>query len=303
MIKSTLLKLTKKRSSLLFLLLFFGFGCCFRILSEIQPKVEYQIQDRILTSKPSPFPPISPEEEKQEWAKEYRIAAHFASELDLYRAISTLKRAKILLPPESNRKMQLEYQILYCYYLGRQYENFLDEFDKSELRKVSSSFLPFQDLLLMLFDSYRILHKDKQKEKILEIIQQHSPPLTEKLLLSSALLEGNLSYLKEKNELKTFLSFYEREKKSSTKAELLNALLPGAGYFYLEQKRTAITALATNGLFLAATLEFFHRGFIAAGLITASFEVGWYVGGLYGAAEGEGKVFNRHRFNHIYLPG
>ena len=87
------------------------------------------------------------------------------------------------------------------------------------------------------------------------------------------------------------INSYEKQKKSISRAQFLNAVCPGAGYLYIGQKKSALTALLINGLFIAAAYEFFHRGYTAAGIITSSFELGWYCGGIYGAGE-EAKYYN-----------
>ena len=56
------------------------------------------------------------------------------------------------------------------------------------------------------------------------------------------------------------LKMYEYEKKSIRKAEVFNAILPGAGYFYAGQIESGITSFLINALFIAATYEFFHKG-------------------------------------------
>ena len=60
-------------------------------------------------------------------------------------------------------------------------------------------------------------------------------------------------------------------------------LLPGAGYYYVGQKKAALTAFVINSLFTAAAYQFFAKGYPAAGFITLSFEAGWYFGGINGA--------------------
>ncbi len=283
-------------------LLFFFLCSCSKTVCQIHPKIECQVHDRFLTSLPSPFPPLNILEEKEDWGKELLISRQFFQDLDLYRAISTLKRAEILLPPSFNaRKKEVSYDILYCYYLGKQYQEVVDTFEKGPLRQCDASFPAFRELLIMLLDSYRILKKEEEKEQILQQIYLHFPDLSEKLLTSSALLSGDLDFIKKKPELNPLVSLYERGKKSAQKAEVLNLLLPGSGYWYLGLKRTAITAFLMNGLFIAATYEFFHHGHIAAGIITASFEAGWYFGGIYGAAE-ETKFYNERVFEKTATP-
>lgn len=76
---------------------------------------------------------------------------------------------------------------------------------------------------------------------------------------------------------------YEKHAKSIKTAQCLNAVLPGAGYWYIGQKQTAVTALLVNSLFIGAASYFFVDGNIPAGVITLSLESGWYFGGIYGA--------------------
>jgi len=73
--------------------------------------------------------------------------------------------------------------------------------------------------------------------------------------------------------------------KSVGTASLLSALIPGAGYAYVGQRQAALTAFVLNALFIAATWQFFQHGYIAAGVFTASLELGWYAGNIYGAGE------------------
>jgi hypothetical protein len=91
------------------------------------------------------------------------------------------------------------------------------------------------------------------------------------------------------------LENYFSEKKSVKKAQFLNALLPGAGYLYLGQKKSALTAFCLNTLFITAAYQFFKHHHFAAGLITTSFESGWYFGGIYGAGE-EAKYYNERLY-------
>ena len=56
---------------------------CTRVAEQIEPKIDYSVQDRYLLRLPSPFTPLTEEEKRQEWAREYKIAMGFAHELDL----------------------------------------------------------------------------------------------------------------------------------------------------------------------------------------------------------------------------
>jgi len=124
--------------------------------------------------------------------------------------------------------------------------------------------------------------------------------------LSTALLNANIDEVKSicKNPdyysnnkcVLNNINFYEDNKKSIAKAQLLNAICPGTGYLYIGQKRSFITAFLINSLFIAASYEFFHHGYTAAGIISSSIEAGWYFGGIYGAGE-ETKYYNEKLYD------
>jgi hypothetical protein len=108
--------------------------------------------------------------------------------------------------------------------------------------------------------------------------------------LGTAIIEVNLPSLSDAtewhpigDELQEFLIEYSCNKKSVSKAQTLNAILPGAGYYYVGQKKSGLTSFIINALFIAATYQLFDHGYIAAGIITGSLECGWYFGGINGA--------------------
>ncbi|GAB4185625.1 MAG: hypothetical protein Tsb0015_02700 [Simkaniaceae bacterium] len=293
----------KNRNILVYLLSFFCLTSCYRVPDKIEPQVQYAVQDRHIQSLPSPFSPLTAEEKKEAWGQEYEIGLYFAKELDLYRAITAFKRAEILLGNRSFlRKQEIEYNIILSYYLGNRYEEAIDAFSKSNLKEANDHFPAFHDLLVMLYESYVRTDKDAQAANILQLMRKYYPKTAEQLRASSALLDGDLQKLEsianappEKPYLEELLAFYKGKKKSISKAGLYNAVLPGAGYWYVGQKQSAITAFLLNGAFIWASYEFFSRGYTAAGIITTSFEVGWYFGGIYGAKE-SARFYNERLF-------
>jgi hypothetical protein len=282
---------------------------CYHVPDKIEPKMNYAVQDRYLKSLPSPFPPLTEAERSTDWGREYQIGLGFAHALDLYQAITAFKRAEILAPQElQERRREILYEILLCYYLGKKYDDVIHTFENSELRFVNQSFPPYHDLLLFLYDSYRETHQEEKAARIMALMQEQDPKTADKLDLSTAFMEGDIQKLEERSKtrpgeeyLTPFLTSYENEKKSIGKAQALNALLPGAGYLYLGQKKSALTAVLLNGLFIAATVHFFQHGHVAAGAIFASFEAGWYFGGIYGAGE-ETKFYNERLFERKAAP-
>ncbi len=280
------------------ILLCLFFASCYRVVDRIDPRVSYEIQDQYFETLKGAFPPLTSEERSTDWGREYIIARAFADQLDLYRAVSTFKRAEILVSSDSSRKLEIQYDIVFCFFLGKRYDEATEEFEKTELAHVDKSFPAYHDLLLILYECYREMENPEKQQRILEIIQNTFPATGEKLTISSALRTGDLCTIEQINEhfihpsyLDRLLDCYYANKKSVAKAQLLNAFLPGAGYLYIGQKKSAVTAFFLNGLFLAAAYQFFHRGNVAAGIITLSFEAGWYFGGIYGAGQ-EAKYYN-----------
>ncbi|HSX26931.1 MAG TPA: hypothetical protein VLE89_08010, partial [Chlamydiales bacterium] len=276
---------------------------CYRVPDRIDPRVSYQLQDQHFEGLKSAFPPLGPDEKLSDWGKEMMIAHAFADQLDLYRAVSTYKRAQILIPPhETRRKLEIQYDILLCYYLGKKYDEVIDAFEKSDLATVDKSFPAYHDLLLILYECYREMDNPEKQQRIAELIDQSFPVTGEKLKLSQSIREGDLYQLQcfatefhHPPYLDNLLSCYYAQKKSVGSAQLLNAFIPGAGYLYIGQRTSAFTAFLLNGLFIAAAYEFFHHGHVAAGIITTFFESGWYFGGIYGAGE-EAKYYNERLY-------
>ena len=261
---------------------------CHRTPEKIEPRINYAIQDRYLHRLPSPFSPLTAEEKREPWGQEHQIGIGFAHELELYQAMTSFKRAYFLVPFENHeRKLELQYDILLSYYLGRKYEDVIHTYENSELRTIGSSFPAAHDLLLILYDSYTHIGHVAKAEQTLEHLRKLFPKTEEKLTLSSALQTADFPRLSSSEDpaVRDILRQYSLEKKSVQQAQTLNALIPGAGYAYIGQKQAAVTAFFLNSLFIAAAVHFFHKGHIAAGIVTTGFEMGWYVGGIHGARE------------------
>src|SRR5690606_15835888 len=145
--------------------------------------------------------------------------------------------------------------------------------------------------------------KDTEKQaRVIELMDKTFPDTGEELKVSLAIREGNLvaindfaSGFQHPSYLDNLLVSYQVQKKSVATAQFLNALVPGAGYLYIGQRKSALTALLLNGLFIAAATQFFLHDHIAAGIITTGFEAGWYFGGIYGAGE-EAKYYNERLY-------
>lgn len=261
---------------------------CHKTPEPIEPKINFAIQDRYLQQLPSPFSPLTDEERQQPWGQEYQIGIGFAHELDLYQAMTSFKRAYFLTPPDpAQRKLELQYDILLSYYLGRKYEEVIYTYENSELHTVGAAFPAAHDLLVILYDSYTQVRQHAKAAQTLEHLHTLFPKTEERLTLSTALSTADFPFIQRSEDpaVRTLLQHYCLEKKSIKQAQTLNALLPGAGYAYIGQKQAAVTAFFLNSLFIAAAVHFFHTGHIAAGIVTTGFEMGWYFGGIHGAKE------------------
>ncbi len=279
---------------------------CFRVGNELEPQLNFAVQDRYLKSLPSPFPPLTEGELGQDWGREMRVGQGFAKELDLYQAITAFKRASFLIPPsENDRKLQLDYDIFLSYYFGRKYGDTLYTFETTPLCGANPNFTPYHDLLVGLYDSYLNLQEPDKADRILYYMQNTYPETAQKLALSKVLIAGDIPTLTQvaptHPEIQTLLSQYEKEKKSTWTAQTLNAVLPGAGYWYVGQTQSGITAFLLNGLFIWASCYFFIHGNTPAGIIFTSVEAGWYFGGIYGAGQ-EAKFYNERIYEKLATP-
>lgn len=283
-------------------------GACHSRHDDLEPKISHAIQERYLKQLPSPFPPLSPEERAQDWGKEMLIGQSFARELDLYQALTAFKRAAILVPENSERKLEIEYEILLCYYYGKKLKDVVYTFENSPLRGIDDKFPACRDLLIILYETYEQTNEPYKAQQMLQTLHQLYPETAENLNISTALIHGNIQTVEKLSKeypdrpyLGTLIDHYNAQKKSPSTAQALNAFIPGAGYFYLGQTQSGFTALLLNGLFIAAATHFFVEGHIAAGAIFTSFEAGWYFGGILGAGL-ETKLYNERVYERAATP-
>lgn len=281
----------KSVSSLLSLTLFLASTGCQKYCDEFEPDLSYFPNPCMTKSRPSAFDPLSPAECQRDWGKELRIGYAFANEQDYYRAITAFKRTLVLLPlKERARLEQVHYAIFQCYYFAYKYTEAMEAFEEGPLQNVSRSFPAFRELLIMLYDCYQKTGNDAKAYRILSLIDSEFPCDAADLSLSKAFHEADFCSISEKaactsykEETDQLLWDYSRVAKSPRLARNYQALLPGAGYYYVGLKDTAVTSLLLNTFFIWAAYSFFNNGNIAAGVITTSLEAGWYFGGINGA--------------------
>lgn len=177
------------------LCIFFLLTSCYRVPDTIEPNISSIEEEKYIETLSCPFTPLSDKEKNSSWGKEYAIALAFAKEFDLYRAISTFKRAKVLVPKEDQRALEIDYLMLYCYFLAKRYEEVINIFATSHLLHVDSAFVAYEDLLIILHKSYLSLEDEEKAEHMLHLLSEKSPHLFSKLILSEGLAQGDLSFL------------------------------------------------------------------------------------------------------------
>lgn len=187
---------------MIFLFLLFGAIHCNEI---IKPQLGYCVHDRYLKSLHSVFEPLSKKEKETGWGKEYQIASFFAKELDLYQAITAFKRAAIMIDDSLiERRREIDYQIINCYYLGGKYKEATEFFDHSLLANIEPSFKAFHDLLIVLYDSFSILKNDDRMKTVEIAMQTYYPNTKSKLEMSANLLQGNIEKIHDYAKNTTF---------------------------------------------------------------------------------------------------
>ena len=279
---------------------------CQPVCHKMEPVIPSPLPTCQVETFPSAFPALTQEEREEEWAKELVIAEAFSRECDFYRAITCYKRARILLPAHRiERQLQIDYDLMLCYYLGGKYQEVLTIFESSDLSQANPVFPAFNHLLLIVYDAYLQTHQEDKAGCVLEIIGKFAPEVAGDLSLYQELKMGNVDEARmlvaehpNADTLQEDFSVYDRFAKSPRKARMLNAVLPGAGYAYVGLKRSAITSFVINALFTAAAYQCFRHGQFAWGAIATSLEMGWYLGGINGAGI-EAQEFNTRLYEGV----
>ena len=286
-----MLKTLKISRYLVVLALLFMVGCS-RPSNQINPQLSFNPDENYIHTLTPPFPPLSRGESFEEWGREYTIGLSLAKELDLYRSITALKRALILVPQDYiGRRAELHYFIALSYYLGNRYEDVIDTFENSELAHVDENFPAYRDLLIILYESFARTDNAEKMEFSLDLLAEADPKLGERLKLSKLIASANLKHLRgappsttATRDVKAFTDNYIAQSKSPAAAGFLN-LIPGAGYLYVGQKQSAFTAFMVNALTISAAAISYKSGNIPLAALLTSVEAGWYFGCIYGASQ------------------
>ncbi len=215
------------------------------------------------------------------------IGSKLAREGDYYRAITAFKRSLLLLPDGQNpsAKMDIQYNIALSYYLGKHYEQALPYLEP--LQDAPKDWEGASDASLLYYECLQLTGQRKQAQAFLKSPSRLLPSQRQELTHIAPILEGDIQAIANSKDFTIRAWGQENLKllKSPEKAQILNGVLPGAGYFYLGKTNTAITSFLLNALFIAAAYRLFDRHHVALGILTTGIEFGWYFGGIYGAKE------------------
>ncbi len=212
------------------------------------------------------------------WSAERMIGRAFAKEGDFYRAITAFKRAEILLPATSHARVyELQYDILLCYCLAQRWSEALSFYRSSCLNQIPPDFPARRDLFLLIQE---ILLQTGDLEGARRIDRGLSAQDLEVTQLTRPLA------LRQWDDVpsKAFQEEWARSKLNPHKAAFLQAILPGAGYWYVGQVQSGLTSFVLNALTTAATATLACKHQWAAAFLVGSLEMGWYLGGINGAS-------------------
>jgi hypothetical protein len=174
------------------------FLCAPLCAERIKPLLDFAVQDKYLQNLRPIFTSLTSEEKNTPWGIEYQIGIGFAKKLDLYQAMTSFKRADILIgDTQFQRKAEIQYQIINCYYLGKRYQDVVDFFEESILASTDRNFLAFQDLLIILFESYLKCDDVDRAKWMLHTTAKFYPTLAKKLEITQAICQADLLGMKQ----------------------------------------------------------------------------------------------------------
>lgn len=250
------------------------------------------------------FKPLEEKEFSAEWTKEYLVGKAFLKEQNYPFALYAFKKAEVLLTNRSHL-IEIQYYILLTHFRAHQYEQVLDLSRKVSIDREDLPKEAYENLLVMLHNAALKLEQPKDAHYWLTRLKESSQEKSRVLELKTALSNQSidqLSYIAHIDSKYSFLGplskQLEQGLKSPRVAKWLSILLPGAGYYYVGQKKSAVTSFLFNGLLLAASWQFFAARMYALGILTLTFESGWYFGGILGSMKAA-TVYNQYQFDQL----
>ncbi len=235
------------------------------------------------------FDQLSSAERSQNFIIEYQLGQSFAKQQDYEAARTCFKRA-LLLCNEPRRSLEIQYATLLSYYKEQRFNELVEFFENHSLLYADASFIAYSDLLVILYHSYEQLGQLKKADSVLENIKKSHGDQALEIELSGAILRRDFdrvfdisNSLTQKDLINNLTSQFLKKRKSITSAKWMNAALPGLGYYYLGQKKSALISFTMNALLITGAVQLFINHYYTLGALTSLFELGWYAGGVFGA--------------------
>jgi len=230
----------------------------------------------------------------------FSFAASLAAENDHYRAITEYKRF-LHYHPQDARAPQAQLAIAESLFAGQRWQQgdaaaekvwlgYPDSPEALQARKRYASAASERGDNQLARERYQQLkelvesdHDQANYQIGLSYLKQQQLPEAEQ---SFAELPGP-----ESENLRLMLDEYRQlPRKSPQLAGTLSALLPGAGQLYTERPKQAAVAFTLNAAFIYAAIEAWNNENYAVASILTMFEIGWYGGNIYNAANNAHKI-------------
>jgi tetratricopeptide (TPR) repeat protein len=179
--------------------------------------------------------------------------------------ISFLENNKIRFRSNAIIRAEMELYLGKSYYYLKQYQKVITTLEWSN---VSSNNRFFDERQFLLGISYARIFDWQAAVQKMQLIRQDSP---------RKITAENFS-----NSLK---DFSDLPKKSPIWAGTFSAIIPGAGYFYCNRKRTGITSFIVNGLFIWIIRDAIVQKQYGIATAAGFFGIGWYIGNIKGSID------------------
>jgi tetratricopeptide (TPR) repeat protein len=227
---------------------------------------------------------------------------------EYYRAVTEYYRF-IKYYPEDNRVVDAYVKIAECYFYGKQYEDAIKWSEKIlTMNKESKHVTP---VWFIMGDSYFKIGNYKSAIKTYSSVLKTETSDPGCFDLARMRIGKSLLYEEKWDEAsEEFLKvnpdsiYFPRAKMLAERALLGNhlkrknpaiggllSLIPGLGYFYTENRQTALASLIVNGLFIWGSYSSFENDNEGAGYVLGFFGVGFYLGNIYGS------IGSAHKYN------
>lgn len=238
----------------------------------------------------------------------YQFSLDLFQQAEYYRAITEAKRYISLFP--QGKAIEDMYKIIGdSYLMAREwssaiqaYDKFIENFPNSRyinqvlFNKAISlvkekNYKEAKVLFQRIVDSSSTeMKKESLKWKILLLIRENNFEELERLLddeFTRYELSQKINIIEKTIDVKKNIKY-----KSPELAVAMSSVLPGSGQFYNERYEDGVYTFILNALFITGAYFAIDNENYPAGAILIIFELGWYSGNLYSAANGAHK-YNR----------